>query len=167
MNHWTMNTVVISIRLINHHLIETNQTMTNIFLWHYVINSMDTNKTDIVRFHRFAHHRRIWYSPGHRTIFKNFLLRGHISYGRRPASYMIASADARPGTVRRCKILAGQRTVPGRFYAIFSGAMVNLFISKFAIIPLKKQVVKMKKIEADSDSDGDGNHTCSRLQTFQ
>jgi len=35
---------------------------------------MVTNKTDIVRFHRFAHHRRIWKSPGHRTIFKNFLL---------------------------------------------------------------------------------------------
>jgi len=49
----------------------------------------------------------------------------------------------------------------------FSGAMVNSFISKFAIIPLQKQVVKIKKIEADSDIDGDGNHTCSRLQTFQ
>jgi len=46
----------------------------------------------------------------------------------------------------------------------FSGAMVNSFVSKFAIIPLKKQVVKIKKIEADSDIDGDGNHTCSRLQ---
>jgi len=45
--------------------------------------------------------------------------------------------------------------------------MVNSFISKFAIIPPKKQVVKRKKIEADSDIDGDGNHTCSRLQKFQ
>ena len=32
---------------------------------------------------------------------------------------MITSADARPGTVRRCKRSAGHRTVPGRFYAIF------------------------------------------------
>jgi len=45
--------------------------------------------------------------------------------------------------------------------------MVNSFISKFAIIPSKKQVVKIKKIGADSDIDGDGNHTCSRLQKFQ
>ena len=49
----------------------------------------------------------------------------------------------------------------------FLGAIVNSFISKFAIIPPKKQVVKIKKIEADSDIDGDGNHTCSRLQNFQ
>jgi len=49
----------------------------------------------------------------------------------------------------------------------FSGAMVNSFISKCAIIPSKKQVVKIKKIAADSDIDGDGNHTCSRLQQFQ
>jgi len=40
-------------------------------------------------------------------------------------------------------------------------------ISKCAIIPPKKQVVKIKKIEADTDSDGDGNHTCSRLQKNQ
>jgi len=26
------------------------------------------------------------FRPGNRTIFNNFLLRGHISYGRRPAS---------------------------------------------------------------------------------
>ena len=39
------------------------------------------------------------------------------------------------------------------------------FISKFAIIPPKKQVVKIRKIEADSDSNGDKNHTCSRQQT--
>jgi len=45
--------------------------------------------------------------------------------------------------------------------------MVNSFISKFATILPKKQVVKIKKIEADSDSDGDGNHTCSRVQKFQ
>jgi len=40
------------------------------------------------------------------------------------------------------------------------------FISKFAIIPPNKQVVKIKKIDTDSDSetDGDENHTCSILQ---
>jgi len=41
---------------------------------------------------------------------------------------------------------------------------MNSLILKFAIIPSKKQVVKIKKIEADSGSDGDENHTCSRLQ---
>ena len=40
-------------------------------------------------------------------------------------------------------------------------------ISKFAIIPPKKQVVKIRKIDADSDSDGGENHTCTRLQTIQ
>jgi len=44
--------------------------------------------------------------------------------------------------------------------------MINTFISKFATIPLKKQVVKIRKIEADSDSGGEENHTCSRLQFF-
>jgi len=39
---------------------------------------------------------------------------------------------------------------------------MNTFISKFAIIPPKKQVVKIRKIEADSDSNGDENHSCSR-----
>jgi len=46
----------------------------------------------------------------------------------------------------------------------FSRAMINTFISKFAIIPQKKQVVKIRQIEADSDSDCDENHNCSRLQ---
>jgi len=41
------------------------------------------------------------------------------------------------------------------------------FLSKFAIIPLKKQIVKIRKIETDSDSDGDENHTFSKLQNFQ
>jgi len=45
--------------------------------------------------------------------------------------------------------------------------MMNTFISKFAIIPQNKQVVKIRKIEADSDSDCDENHTCSRLQKIQ
>ena len=38
----------------------------------------------------------------------------------------------------------------------FSRAMMNtLIISKFDLILPKKQVVKIRKIEADSDSDGD------------
>jgi len=44
---------------------------------------------------------------------------------------------------------------------------MNIFTSKFAIIPQKKQVVKIRKIEAYSDSGCDKNHTCSRLQKFQ
>jgi len=41
---------------------------------------------------------------------------------------------------------------------------MNTFSSKFAIIPQKKQVVKIRKIKADSDSDSDENHTWSSLQ---
>jgi len=37
--------------------------------------------------------------------------------------------------------------------------MMNICILKFAIIPTKKQFVKIRKIEADSDSDGDEKHT--------
>ena len=54
---------------------------------------------------------------------------------------------------------------PADFTRFFRCNGEFIIISKFAIIPPKKQVVKMK-IEADSD-DGDGNHTCSRLQKFQ
>jgi len=42
--------------------------------------------------------------------------------------------------------------------------MMYTLISKFAIIPSKKQIVKIRKIEADSDSDRDENNTCSKLQ---
>jgi len=41
---------------------------------------------------------------------------------------------------------------------------MNTFTSKFGIIPQKKQVAKIRNIEADSDGDYDENHTCSRLQ---
>jgi len=41
------------------------------------------------------------------------------------------------------------------------------FNSKFAVIRPKKQVVKIRKIEADPDSDGGDNHAFTRLQTFQ
>ena len=44
---------------------------------------------------------------------------------------------------------------------------MNTFTSKFAIIPQKKQVVKIRKIKADSDSDYDENHICWRLQKNQ
>jgi len=44
---------------------------------------------------------------------------------------------------------------------------MNTFISKVAIIPQKKHVVKIRMIEADSDSDGEENYTCSRLQKIQ
>jgi len=43
---------------------------------------------------------------------------------------------------------------------------MNICISKFVIIPPKKQFVKIRQIEADSDSDGDEKHTCSRLQKY-
>ena len=44
--------------------------------------------------------------------------------------------------------------------------MMYTFISQFAIIPPKKQVVKLRKIDADSDCDGGENYTCTRLQTI-
>jgi len=86
-------------------------------------------------------------------IFKNFLLRGHISYRCRLTPYSIVRDQS--DTVR----------CPADFTRIFR--CNSLFISKFAIIPIKKQVVKIRKIEAEFDSDSDENHTCSRLQKFQ
>ena len=85
--------------------------------------------------------------------------------------YMKTSADARPGSVRRrtvpgrrSKRSTGHRTVPGRFYTIFTCNDEYICISKFGIIPPKKQFVKLRKIEADSDSDCDEKHTCSNIQ---
>ena len=67
--------------------------------------------------------------------------------------YIKTSADARPVTVRcrtvpgrRCKISAGHRTVPGRFYTNFSRAMMITFISSFAFIPPNKQVVTKERL---------------------
>jgi len=67
--------------------------------------------------------------------------------------YIKTSADARPGTVRCrtvpgrcCKRSAGHRTVPSRFHTIFSRAMMNTFISKFAIISPNKQVVTKERL---------------------
>jgi len=67
--------------------------------------------------------------------------------------YTKTSADARPGTVqcctvpgRCCKRSAGHHTVPGRFNTNFSRAMMNTFISKFAIIPQNKQVVTKERL---------------------
>jgi len=40
-------------------------------------------------------------------------------------------------------------------------------ISKVAIIPPKKQVFKIRKIEADTDSDGGENYTCTGLHKIQ
>ena len=51
----------------------------------------------------------------------------------------------------------------GRCPVDFTRAMMNICISKFAIITPKKQLVKIRKIEADADSDGE-KHTCSRQQ---
>jgi len=91
--------------------------MPHAFLFWSIANAMVTNKTDIVR---FAHHRRISLSLGHRTILKYFLLRGHISYGRRLTSVYdnIGRSPAELRTVSgwRCIRSAGHRMVTGRFY---------------------------------------------------
>jgi len=41
--------------------------------------------------------------------------------------------------------------------------MIYTFISKFATIPSKKQIVKIRKIEADPDSDGEKNNTLAEI----
>ena len=86
--------------------------------------------------------------------------------------------DNRPGTERFLRIffcVVTYRTVPGRrckrstgygAWSIlhkFSRAIMNICILKFAIIPPKKQFVKIGKTEADSDSDNE-KIICSRLQ---
>jgi len=53
--------------------------------------------------------------------------------------YMITLADAPPGTVHG--------------WNKFLRAMAYTLVSKVTIIPLKKQVVKIRKTEADFDSD--------------
>ena len=117
-----------------------------------ITNAMVTNKTDIVRFQRFAHHRRIWQSPGHQTISKNVLLCGHKSHWRRSTSVYddIGRCQAGHRTMSHC-------TVPGRFYTDKTYFYVQLWLqnkSKFAVIPPKKEVVKIGRIQADSDSNG-------------
>jgi len=77
--------------------------------------------------------------------------------------YMKTSADARSGPAGVVRDQPDTVRCPSDFTQ-FSRAMMNTFISKF--IPLKKYVVKIRKIAADSDSDGDENHTNSRLQNF-
>jgi len=99
--------------------------------------------------------------PGTRRFFKNFLMRGHISYGRRPASYMITLADARRGTVRRCKRSAGHRTVPGRFYANFQ---VQWWIHLYQNLSLFLQRNRLLKQEGP---EGPGSLTWGKGQMSQ
>jgi len=44
--------------------------------------------------------------------------------------------------------------------------MMYIFILTFVIIPPKKQVIKIRKIEAGSDSDGGETHTYFILQNL-
>ena len=62
-----------------------------------------------------------------------------MKYGCRPASVYENIGRAPYGVVRDQPDTVRK----------FSGAMVNSFISQFAIIPSKKRVVKIKKTEAD------------------
>jgi len=89
-----------------------------------------------------------------------------VTYRRAPVGgclCMITSADARPDTERHCSVpgrlskrSAGHRTVTFTCNNVY-------FNIKFAIIPPKKHVVKIRKTEADSDSNGgeNCNSTCS------
>jgi len=95
--------------------------------------------------------------------------------------HITGEVDNRPGTGRFLRIFSCMVTyrtgavrhlymktlADARRCRNFSRAIMNTFTSKFAIIPHKKQVVKIRQNEADSDSDYDENHTCSRLQKFQ
>jgi len=87
------------------------------------------------------------------------------SYGARSALYEIsrASYGARSALYEISRASYGARPILHECLR----AIMNTFISKFAIILPKKQIVKIRKIEADSDIDGDENHLCSRLQKFQ
>ena len=80
--------------------------------------------------------------------------------------YMKTSADTRPALWEINRTPYGARSILHEF----SRAMMNICISKFAIIPPKNQIVKIRKIEADADSDGETtlaqdskkfNSTCS------
>ena len=81
---------------------------------------MVTNKTDIVRFQRFAHHR-FDNRPGTGRFLRIYSCVVTYCTGAGWRLYMKTSADARPGTVRcrtlpgrRCTRSAGHRTVPDR-----------------------------------------------------
>jgi len=83
---------------------------------------MVTNKTDVVRFQRFAHHRRIWcnviaWTPDY---FKEFFLAwSHIV--RAPAGVCIWKHRPMSGRAPYDGVVrsAGPRTLPGRFYTNF------------------------------------------------
>ena len=112
-------------------------------------------------------HRRIWYAPGHRTIFKNFQLRGHISYGRRSASVYDNIGQCRTVPGRRCRRSARPRTEPGRLKTI-NFTCNNLYINiKIYHHSFKEKVVERGKFKADFDSDESRKHTCSRQQKIQ
>jgi len=111
--------------------------------------------------------------PGIGGFFKKFLLRGHISYGRRPASYMISSADARTGTVRSQDGVVRVQPDIVQCPAVFT-RMKHIFTCNNVYNNIKirhhssqKKVVKIRNTDADSDSDGCENNTCSILLTFQ
>jgi len=60
--------------------------------------------------------------------------------------YMKTSADARSGTVRRCKRSARHRTVPGRFYANFQ---VQWWIHLYQNLPLflqRNRLLNLKRL---------------------
>jgi len=128
---------------------------------------MVTNKTDIIRFQWFAHHRRIRQSPGHRAILRNFYW--VVTYRTAPAGVFICKHRLMPGQAPYDVVIRDQPDTvqcPADFIRIFTSndEYIYISISKFAIIPPKKQVDKIRKIEANSDSDGAENHTCPRLQ---
>ena len=83
--------------------------------------------------------------------------------GRCPTGHRTMSYGALPALWKISRTPYGARPILHEF----SRAIMVTFTPKCAIIPHKKQVVQIKKIQTDSDSDCDENHTCSRLQTFQ
>ena len=84
-------------------------------------------------------------------FWRIFLLRGHISYGRQPASVY--------NNIGCCKRSARTRTVPGRFYKNETNFRVqwctHYYQNSLSFLKKKnKQVGKIRKTKADSNSVG-------------
>jgi len=105
--------------------------------------------------------------PGTRRVLGTFSCVDTYRTGACRRLYMITPADVRPGTVLCPSGVVRDEPDTVRCPADFTRIVTyndEFFYLKFAIIPSKKQVVKIKKLESDSDSNGDENHTCSILQ---
>ena len=82
------------------------------------------------------------------------------------SDHCTTSYGARPALKEIRRTPYGAWTILHR-WSNFSCAIIYTLTSKFPTIPSKKQVVKIRKIEAAPDSDGDEKRTCTRLKKNQ